>query len=159
MQIGAKKAVTIHYTLKDDKGEELDSSDGGDPLVYLHGEGNIVPGLEKALEGKQPGDEVTATVTPAEGYGERDEKNFRNLPIRKMQGKVQPGMQVRLQTDQGPIAALVTAVNGDYATVDLNHPLAGMNLNFMVKVVEVRDATAEELEHGHVHSGGGHHHH
>ena len=159
MQIGAKKAVTIHYTLKDDKGEELDSSDGGDPLVYLHGEGNIVPGLEKALEGKQPGDEVTATVTPAEGYGERDEKNSRNLPIRKMQGKVQPGMQVRLQTDQGPIAALVTAVNGDYATVDLNHPLAGMNLHFTVKVVEVRDATAEELEHGHVHGGGGHHHH
>ena len=101
MQIGAKKAVTIHYTLKDDKGEELDSSDGGDPLVYLHGEGNIVPGLEKALEGKQPGDEVTAAVSPAEGYGERDEKNFRNLPVRKMQGKVQPGMQVRLQTGSG----------------------------------------------------------
>ena len=159
MQIGAKKAVTIHYTLKDDKGEELDSSDGSEPLVYLHGEGNIVPGLEKALEGKQPGDEVQATVTPAEGYGERDEKNVRNLPMRKMQGKIQPGMQVRLQTEHGPISALVTAVSGDYATVDLNHPLAGMTLNFTVKVVEVRDATAEELEHGHVHSPGGHHHH
>jgi len=159
MQIGAKKAVSIHYTLKDDKGEELDSSEGAEPLVYLHGEGNIVPGLEKALEGKQPGDEVTATVTPAEGYGERDEGNIRNVPARKMQGKIEPGMMVRLMTDQGPISALVKAVKGDYVTIDANHPLAGMTLHFQVKVVEVRDATAQELEHGHVHGpGGGHHH-
>ena len=158
MQIGAKKAVSIHYTLKDDKGEELDSSEGQAPLIYLHGEGNIVPGLEKALDGKQPGDEVTAVVTPAEGYGERDEGNVRNVPARKMQGKIEPGMMVRLQTDQGPISALVKAVQGDYVTIDANHPLAGMTLHFTVKVVEVRDATAQELEHGHVHGAGGHHH-
>ena len=142
MQIGAKKAVTIHYTLKDDKGEELDSSDGGDPLVYLHGEGNIVPGLEKALEGKQPGDEVTAAVTPAEGYGERDEKNFRNLPIRKMQGKVQAGMQVRLQTESGSDRGAGDSGERRLRDGRFNHPLAGMTLHFTVKVVEVRDATA-----------------
>jgi FKBP-type peptidyl-prolyl cis-trans isomerase SlyD len=159
MQIGAKKAVSIHYTLKDDKDEVIDTSDGSEPLIYLHGEGNIVPGLEKALEGKQPGDEVKATVTPAEGYGDRDERNVRNIPARKVQGKIEPGMMVRLQTEEGPVSALVTAVKGDYVTVDANHPLAGMTLHFTVKVVEVRDATAEELEHGHVHGAGGHHHH
>jgi FKBP-type peptidyl-prolyl cis-trans isomerase SlyD len=158
MQIGAKKAVTFHYSLRDDEGTELDSSAGAEPLTYLHGEGNIVPGLEKALEGKQPGDEVKVKVTPEEGYGVRDEKNIRNVPRRKLpEGKIQPGMRVRLQTNQGQIVALVTAISGDYVTVDTNHPLAGMNLHFDVKVVEVRDATAEELEHGHVHGPGGHH--
>ena len=95
MQIGADKAVTIHYTLRDDGGEVLDSSDGRDPLVYLHGVGNIVPGLEKALDGKQPGDEVKVTVAAAEGYGERDEANVRNVPRRRLpEGKIAPGMRM-----------------------------------------------------------------
>ena len=158
MQVGAKKAVTFHYSLRDAEGNILDSSDESDPLTYLHGEGNIVPGLEKALEGKQPGDEVKATVTPEEGYGMRDDGNVRNVPRRKLQGKIEPGMRVRLQTDQGPISALVTAVSGDYVTIDANHPLAGMTLHFEVKITDVRDATAQELEHGHVHGPGGHHH-
>ena len=157
MQIGAKKAVTFHYSLRDDEGNILDSSDGSDPLTYLHGEGNIVPGLEKALEGKQPGDEVKATVSPEEGYGMRDDDNIRNVPRRKLQGKIEAGMMVRIQTDQGPMSALVTAVKGDYVTIDANHPLAGMTLHFEVKITDVRDATAEELEHGHVHVPGGHH--
>jgi FKBP-type peptidyl-prolyl cis-trans isomerase SlyD len=158
MHIGAKKAVTFHYSLRDDEGTELDSSAGAEPLTYLHGEGNIVPGLEKALEGKQPGDEVKVKVTPEEGYGVRDEGNIRNVPRRKLpEGKIEPGMRVRLETNHGQIVALVTAIKGDYVTVDTNHPLAGMNLHFEVKVVEVRDATAEELEHGHVHGPGGHH--
>jgi len=158
MQIGAKTAVTFHYKLRDDEGTELDSSEGAEPLTYLHGEGNIVPGLEKALEGKQPGDEVKVKVSPEEGYGVRDEGNIQNVPRRKLpEGKIQPGMRVRLQTNQGQIVALVTAVKGDYVTIDANHPLAGMNLHFDVKVVEVREATAEELEHGHVHGPGGHH--
>ena len=158
MQIGAKKAVTFHYSLRDDAGEILDSSEGGDPLTYLHGEGNIVPGLEKALEGKSAGDEVKAVVSPEEGYGERDDGNVRNVPRRRLpEGKIEPGMRLRLQTDEGPISALVTAVRGDYVTIDGNHPLAGMTLHFDVKIVEVRDATAEELEHGHVHGPGGHH--
>jgi FKBP-type peptidyl-prolyl cis-trans isomerase SlyD len=158
VQIGADKAVTIHYTLRDDGGEVLDSSDGRDPLTYLHGTGNIVPGLEKALDGKQAGDEVKVKVTPAEGYGERDEANVRNVPRRRLpEGKIEPGMRLRLQTEHGPMIVAVTAVEGDYVTIDGNHALAGMTLHFEVKVVEVRDATAEERTHGHVHGPGGHH--
>jgi FKBP-type peptidyl-prolyl cis-trans isomerase SlyD len=158
MQIGAKKAVTIHYTLRDDAGEVLDSSEGRAPLTYLHGEGNIVPGLEKALDGKQAGDEVKVTVPPEDGYGARSDDNVRNVPRRRLpEGKIEPGMRMRMQTDVGQVIAMVTAVKGDYVTLDTNHPLAGTTLHFEVKVVEVRDATAEELEHGHVHGPGGHH--
>jgi FKBP-type peptidyl-prolyl cis-trans isomerase SlyD len=158
MQIDAKRAVTFHYSLRDDEGTVLDSSEGSEPLTYLHGEGNIVPGLEKALLGKQAGDEVKAIVTPEEGYGLRDDGNIRNIPRRRLpEGKIEPGMRLRLNTEDGPISALVTAVRGDYVTIDGNHPLAGMTLHFDVKVVEVREATAEELEHGHVHGAGGHH--
>jgi FKBP-type peptidyl-prolyl cis-trans isomerase SlyD len=158
MQIAAKKAVTFHYSLRDDADKVIDSSEGRTPLTYLHGEGNIVPGLEKALEGKQPGDEVKVTVPPEEGYGTRDEKNVQNIPRRKLpEGKIAPGMQLRLQTNHGPMVVTVKAVQGDYVSIDTNHPLAGMNLHFEVKVIEVRDATAEELEHGHVHGPGGHH--
>jgi FKBP-type peptidyl-prolyl cis-trans isomerase SlyD len=158
MQIGAKKAVTIHYTLRDDAGEVLDSSEGRAPLTYLHAEGNIVPGLEKALDGKQAGDEVKVTVPPEDGYGARSDDNVRNVPRRRLpEGKIEPGMRMRMQTDVGQVIAMVTAVKGDYVTLDTNHPLAGTTLHFEVKVVEVRDATAEELEHGHVHGPGGHH--
>jgi FKBP-type peptidyl-prolyl cis-trans isomerase SlyD len=158
MQIGAQKAVTIGYTLKDDEGRVLDSSEGGEPLTYLHGSGDIVPGLEKALDGKQPGDAVAVSLAPDEAYGPRDEGHVRNIPMRKLPpGKVEVGMQYQITTDAGPMMALVMAVRGDYATIDANHPLAGMRLHFDVKVIEVRDATKEELEHGHVH-GAGHHH-
>jgi FKBP-type peptidyl-prolyl cis-trans isomerase SlyD len=158
MQIDDKKAVTFHYTLKDDDGHILDTSDGKKPLTYLHGQGNIVPGLEKALKGKQPGDEVKATVPPAEGYGTRNEANIRNVPRRRLpEGKLAPGMVLQLRTDQGPIVATVKAISGDYVTIDANHPLADKTLHFEVKIVEVRDATAQELEHGHVHEPGGHH--
>ena len=158
MEIGSKKAVTINYTLKDDDGKVLDTSEGRDPLTYLHGVGNLVPGLEAALEGKRAGDAIEATLTPEQGYGERDERQVRNVPLRKLpDGKAEVGMRYRIQTDEGSSAALVTAVRGDYATIDANHPLAGMTLHFQVAVLEVRDATAEELEHGHVHGPGGHH--
>jgi FKBP-type peptidyl-prolyl cis-trans isomerase SlyD len=158
MQIGAKKAVTFHYTLRDDDGTVLDSSDQRPPLTYLHGEGNIVPGLEKALEGKQAGDELKVTVRPEDGYGKRSDGNIRNVPRRRLpEGKIEAGMRLRLQTTEGPMIALVTAVRGDYVTLDSNHPLADKTLHFEVKVVEVRDATAEELQHGHVHGPGGHH--
>ncbi|HEY4187539.1 MAG TPA: peptidylprolyl isomerase [Polyangia bacterium] len=158
MQIAAKKAVTISYTLKDDAEKVIDTSDGRAPLVYLHGGGNIVPGLEKALEGKQAGDAVKVSLTAAEGYGMRDEKQIRKVPVRKLpEGKITVGMRFRVQTEGGPIAALVTAIQGDYATIDANHPLAGMNLHFDVNVIEVRDATEEELTHGHAHGPGGHH--
>jgi FKBP-type peptidyl-prolyl cis-trans isomerase SlyD len=158
MKIESQKAVTIGYTLKDDEGNVLDSSEGREPLIYLHGAGNLVPGLEKALEGKEPGEALSVTVSPEEGYGPRDESNIRNIPIRKLpDGKAKVGMRYRIQTDDGQMVALVTAVRGDFATIDANHPLAGMTLHFEVQVVGVRDATAEELGHGHVHGPGGHH--
>ena len=159
MQIGAKKAVTFHYSLRDDDGNVIDSSEKREPMTYLHGQGQIVPGLEKALEGKQAGDEVKAKVPPAEGYGIRDEENVFNVPRRKLpDGKLAPGMTMQLQTEQGPVVATVKAVKGDYVTIDANHPLADMTLHFEVKVVSVRDATDEELAHGHIHAPGGHHH-
>ena len=158
MQVGADKVVAIHYTLRDDAGEVLDSSEGRNPMTYLHGAGNIVPGLEQALNGKQVGDELKVKVAPADGYGERDEANVRNVPRRRLpEGKIVPGMRLRLETEHGPMIVAVTAVQGDYATIDGNHPLAGKTLHFEVKVVEVRDATAEERTHGHVHGPGGHH--
>jgi FKBP-type peptidyl-prolyl cis-trans isomerase SlyD len=160
MQIAAQKAVTIGYTLKDDAGKVLDSSEGGEPLIYLHGAGDIVPGLEKALDGKQVGDAISVSLSPEEAYGQRDEAQVRNIPLRKLpKGKVEVGMQYEVTTEAGPMLALVTAVKGDYATIDANHPLAGMRLHFDVKVVSVRDATPEELEHGHVHGPDDHHHH
>jgi len=160
MEIADRRAVTIHYTLKNDADELLESSQGRDPLTYLHGVGNIVPGLEKALAGKQAGDVVKASLAPADAYGAHEEQRVRNVPLRKLpEARVRAGQRYRVQTDRGPINALVTAVKGDYATVDLNHPFAGMNLHFEVTVVGVREATAEELEHGHVHEPGGHHHH
>jgi FKBP-type peptidyl-prolyl cis-trans isomerase SlyD len=121
--------------------------------------GNLVPGLEKALDGKAVGDSVEVSVTPAEGYGDRNDKLVRKIPLRKIQDpKPQAGKRYRAQIDDGVGIVLVTAVSGDYASVDANHPLAGMTLHFAVKVVEIREATAEELSHGHVHGKGGHHH-
>jgi len=158
MQIESRKAVTIDYTLKDDGGEVLDSSEGREPLTYLQGTGSVVPGLEKALAGKTVGDTVDVTLTPDEAYGPRDERLVRNMPRRKIaEEKVKVGGRYPAETPEGPRLVLVTALRGDYATVDANHPLAGMTLHFSVKVVGVRDATDEEIAHGHVHGPGGHH--
>ncbi|HLK93771.1 MAG TPA: peptidylprolyl isomerase [Polyangia bacterium] len=159
MQIADKSAVTIHYSVKNDAGEVLDTSRGRDPLVYLHGTGSIVPGLEKALAGKSAGDKIDAKLAPEEGYGLRDEKNVRKLPLRKLsgEGRIGPGSPCRVQVSGGFQLGRVVALQGDYATVDLNHPLAGMALAFEVEVVAVREATAEELAHGHVHGPGDHH--
>ena len=159
MPISKDKAVTIHSAVKNEAGETLDTSRGRDPLTYLHGGGNIVPGLEKALRGKNAGPKREGTVSPEDAYGVRDEKNVRNVPLRKLatDGTIAAGAPVRVQTADGVQMARVVAVRGDYATVDLNHPLAGMPLAFEVEVVAVRDATAEELAHGHVHGPGGHH--
>ncbi len=159
MTIGPKTVVSIEYVLKDDAGEELDSSSGRDPLTYLHGVGNLVPGLERALEGKGKGDGVDVTLPPADAYGDRDEKLVRNLPLRKIADKKpQVGQRYRAQLEDGQAIVLVTGLRGDYATIDANHPLAGMTLHFQVKVVEIREATADEITHGHVHGGDDHHH-
>jgi FKBP-type peptidyl-prolyl cis-trans isomerase SlyD len=164
MQIAAKSVVSIDYTLKSEAGDVLDTSEGKDPLTYLHGVGNLVPGLERALEGHAAGDALEVSLPPAEGYGDRDEKLVRNLPVRKLatggpDKKPQVGRRYRAQLDDGMAVVLVTGLKGDYATVDANHPLAGMTLHFQVKVVSVREATEEELKHGHVHGPDDHHHH
>ena len=160
MEITADRVVTIHYTLKDDGGAVLDSSAGGEPLAYIQGHGNLVVGLEKALEGKQDGNSVSVIVSPAEGYGIRDESLIQRVPKRALQGSgtIKKGMQFQARTDDGMRLFTVTAIIGDMITLDGNHPLADQNLHFDVNIVGVREATAEELEHGHVHGPGGHHH-
>jgi FKBP-type peptidyl-prolyl cis-trans isomerase SlyD len=160
VEISADRVVTIHYTLKDDAGEVLDSSAGGEPLAYIQGHGNLVPGLEKALEGKPDGHSLAVAVTPEEGYGRRDEALVQRVPKRSLSGAgdIKTGMQFQARTDDGMRLFTVKAVVGDMVTLDGNHPLADQTLHFDVRVVGVREATAEELEHGHVHGAGGHHH-
>lgn len=160
MQIAQDSVVAFHYTLTNDAGEVLDSSEGREPLTYLHGAGNIIPGLEKELEGRQNGDKLQVAVSPEEGYGETQPSLVQEVPRDAFQGveSVEPGMQFQAQTQGGPLMVTVTNVEGDTVTVDGNHPLAGQKLNFDVEIAEVREATPEEKEHGHVHGEGGHQH-
>jgi FKBP-type peptidyl-prolyl cis-trans isomerase SlyD len=160
MVVASDKVVLIHYTLTNEEGKVLDSSSGGDPLAYIHGHGNLIPGLEKQLEGRTPGDKLNVKLAPADGYGERDTGLVQRVPRRSFGGaSVQPGMQFQAQTSSGETrVATVTGVQGDMVTVDMNHPLAGETLVFDVEIADIRDATQEELEHGHVHGPGGHHH-
>ena len=153
--------VNVHYTLKDDAGTVLDSSAGGEPLAYMHGNGNLIPGLEKALEGKRVGDKLNVAVAPEEGYGVRNEELVQNVPRSAFKGipKLEVGMQFQADSNRGPRTVVVTAIEGDTITVDGNHPLADQTLNFEVEITDVRSATAEEISHGHVHGPGGHHHH
>jgi FKBP-type peptidyl-prolyl cis-trans isomerase SlyD len=129
-------------------------------MTYLHGARNIIPGLEQALEGKSVGDELEVTIEPAEAYGEYSEDRIQQVPIEAFQEmeKVEPGMVVTAQSDHGQVNLLVTEVDEATVTVDANHPLAGKSLKFDVRVEAVRDASDEEVAHGHVHGAGGHHH-
>lgn len=156
MQITQDKVVTIDYTLKDDDGAVIDSSESGD-FAYLHGNGNIIQGLENALEGKDAGEEVSVALTPESAYGERDDGLVDVLPRDRFDAEqVEVGMRFHAQTSSGnPIVVTVVDVQESNVTVDGNHPLAGMNLNFDVKVVDVRDASDEEKSHGHVHGPDG----
>ncbi|MBS9404454.1 peptidylprolyl isomerase [Halomonas sp. TRM85114] len=156
MQIAQNSVVAFHYTLTNDAGEVLDSSEGREPLTYLHGAGNIVPGLEKELEGHKAGEKIQATVVPEEGYGEKQSQLVQEVPRDAFQGveSVEPGMQFQAQTQGGPLMVTVTQVEGDTVVVDGNHPLAGQTLNFDVEIAEVRAASEEEVEHGHVHGEG-----
>lgn len=160
MQVARDAVVVIHYTLTNDAGEVLDSSAGGEPLSYIHGGGNIIPGLEEALEGKGAGDKLQVAVPAEKAYGTHDAELVQQVPKRAFQGvgEVKAGMRFTAQTEHGPRQVVVTRVAGDMVTVDGNHPLAGQALNFAVEITEVRAATAEELAHGHVHGPGGHHH-
>ena len=161
MQIAHQKVVSIHYTLTNVDGDIIDSSEGSEPLSYLHGFGNIIPGLENALTGRKAGDRFTISVTPAEGYGERDDGMIQSVPRNAFQGvdEIQPGMQFQAQSPEGMQLVTVIGVEEDEVILDGNHPMAGLTLNFAVEITDVRDATHEELDHGHVHGPGGHHHH
>ena len=160
MQISQNAVAAFHYTLTDDKGQVIDSSEGRDPLTYLHGSGQIVPGLEKQMEGRKVGDKFTAEVTPEEGYGVHHAELMQEVPKAAFQGveDIQPGMQFQGRGPQGEINVTVAKVEGDTVFIDGNHPLAGQTLHFAIEVTAVRDASAEELEHGHVHGAGGHQH-
>jgi FKBP-type peptidyl-prolyl cis-trans isomerase SlyD len=160
MQITKDAVALIHYTLTDDEGKTLDTSAGGEPLAYIHGNGNLIPGLERELEGKGEGDKVDVKIAPADGYGEFDKDLIQRVPRRALKGvgDLHVGMQLHAQSERGTRAVTVTQLVGDMVTLDGNHPLAGKNLNFKVEIVGVRAATEEELSHGHVHGPGGHHH-
>ena len=160
MSIAKDTVVQFHYTLKNDRGEQIESTVGAEPMAYLHGHGNIISGLEKALEGKSAGDALTVTVEPKDGYGERTETELQRIPLKHLQGarKWKPGMMAVVETDKGYRQVTLVKVGKFNADVDTNHPLAGMTLTFDVEIVEVRDATEEEKAHGHAHGVGGHHH-
>ncbi|HET6587036.1 MAG TPA: peptidylprolyl isomerase [Oleiagrimonas sp.] len=160
MQIADRNVASFHYTLTNDGGDVLDSSREREPLAYLHGAGNIVPGLEKAMVGRKEGDTFKVDVEPQEGYGPRHEELMQTVPMSAFQGvpEVKPGMQFQGNGPQGATLVTVTAVDGDEVRVDANHPLAGQTLHFDIEVTEVREATEDELTHGHVHGAGGHQH-
>lgn len=160
MNIARDHVVSIHYTLRDDGGEIIDASARDEPLTYLHGHGNLIPGLERELTGKNAGERLQVKITPADGYGEYDSALVQEVPRRALKGvsEVRVGMRLQAQSPQGARALTVTQVRGDMVTLDGNHPLAGKNLHFKVQIAEVRAATEEELAHGHVHGPGAHHH-
>ncbi len=160
MQIANDKVVMIHYTLTNDEGDLLDSSKDQDPLAYLHGFGNIIPGLEKTLTGRSIGDTFKIEIAPEDGYGVRDNEMVQSVPRSAFEGvdDIEPGMQFQAQSPDGIQLVTVIDIDGDEVILDGNHPMAGITLHFDVEVTDIREATREELEHGHVHGAGGHHH-
>ena len=160
MQIANNTAVTIHYTLTNDVGEEIDTTKDGEPMVYLHGCGNIIAGLEKVLHNKNVGDKVKARIEPIDAYGEFNDDMIQVVSREMFDGidKVEVGMQFHAAVNSGSGIITVIKVDGDDITIDGNHPMAGQALNFDVEIVAVRIATKDELAHGHIHGKGGHHH-
>jgi len=152
MHATADTVVTIDYTLTGNDGEVIDTSEGREPLAYLHGHGNIIPGLEKALEGKGEGEELKVQVEPEEGYGPRRDELIQQVSMEAFAGidEVEPGMKFNAESAQGPLVVKVTEVEGDKVTIDANHDLAGQQLNFDVTVREIREASPQELEQGQV---------
>jgi FKBP-type peptidyl-prolyl cis-trans isomerase SlyD len=156
MQITKHKVASIHYTLTNNEGKILDSSSGREPLIYIQGIGNLIPGMEEGLEGKSTGEKLSLKISPEKGYGVKDEALTQRVPRTAFGGQeVKVGMQ--FQTNQGGVVT-VTHVGLSEITVDANHPLAGVELNFAVEIMDIRFATEDEIAHGHVHGPGGHHH-
>ena len=160
MQIGDQKVVTLHYTLTDNEGRVIDKSEDGS-FAYLHGASNIIPGLEDALAGKSAGEEMSVSVLPEQAYGVRDESMLQQVPKNMFEdtSQIAVGTQFHAQGPNGEMLVVtVMEVEEEHVVVDGNHPLAGVELNFDVKIIDVRDASEEEVEHGHVHGPEGHHH-
>jgi FKBP-type peptidyl-prolyl cis-trans isomerase SlyD len=157
MTIKKNKVVSFHYSVTNEAGEVVDSSRERKPMTYFHGANSIVPGLEKALEGRSEGDAFQVTVTPAEAYGERDDNKLQRISSKHFRNpkKIKPGQMLVLKTRQGPIQVMVLKVGRFNLDVDANHPLAGQTLTFDVEVTGIRDATKEEIAHGHAHGDGG----
>lgn len=160
MKVTANSVVSLDYTLKNNAGEVLDSSQGREPLVYLHGVGALIPGLENEIAGMEKGQAKIVVVQPEHAYGIKSDDLLHVVPKSGFQGdeEMQEGMQVQLETEQGPAIATISKIDGEDVTLDLNHPLAGEVLTFDISITDVREATSEEIAHGHVHGPGGHHH-
>jgi FKBP-type peptidyl-prolyl cis-trans isomerase SlyD len=160
MPIAANSVASFHYILKDESGVQLESSHGSQPMTYLHGHDSLLKGLEDALEGKDTGATFSVTLPPALAFGELREDSEMRVPLSQLRGakKWEPGMQAVIQTNHGHQQVTIIKVGHTMATVDTNHPMAGKTLVFDVEVVEVREASQEELSHGHAHGPGGHHH-
>ena len=160
MAITDNAVVYFHYTLKNESGETVETSLDGEPSAYLHGAGNILPGLEKALEGKTAGDTVEVTLPPEEAYGPRQADRVQRVPVKHLifKGKLRPGLTVQVNTADGRRPATVVKAGKFSADIDTNHPLAGQTLTFAIDIIELREASAEERAHRHVHGPGGHRH-
>ena len=156
MKITHKKVASIHYTLKNKHNQIIDDSTGQPPLTYIHGMGNLIPGMERGLEDKAAGDKLSLIILPQDAYGLRDEKLVSVIPLDSFpeQDKVTPGAQFIARSERGERMATIVSVQGNNVTADFNHPLAGVELHFEVEIMDVREATAEELAHGHVHGEG-----
>jgi FKBP-type peptidyl-prolyl cis-trans isomerase SlyD len=162
MKIEKNKVVGIHYTLKDNEGNVIDTSEGREPLNYLHGRGNLIPGLEDELKGKALNDNIKVSIEPEKAYGQYEKDMVFEVGRSSFSDpdKIEVGMQVQGQIAEGESPRLLTVIEikDDKVILDANHPLAGQTLNFDVQVVELRDATKEEIDHGHVHGPEGHQH-
>ena len=159
MKIAKDHVVRFHYSVAEAGQESIESSKDSEPLAILFGHGNIIPGLEKAMEGREAGESFAADVPAAEAYGERRDGLTQRVPKKHFgEQKLAPGMQVVLNTNFGPRAVTVEKVGMSVVDVDLNHPMAGKDLPFDIEIVDVREAQPEEIEHGHVHGEGGHQH-
>ncbi|MCU0442548.1 MAG: peptidylprolyl isomerase [Bacteroidia bacterium] len=159
MKVTTHSVVSIHYTLTDNNGSVLDSSAGRQPLTYLQGVGQLIPGMEEGLEGKSAGEKLSLKISPEKGYGIKDEKLVQQVPMSAFGGQeVKAGMQFEAGNDQQRYIVTITNVENETVTVDGNHPLAGVELNFDVELLSVRAATPDEIAHGHVHGEGGHQH-
>ncbi len=158
------KVVQFHYQLTDTDNQQLENSREGEPMAYLHGHGNMMPALEAAMEGKATGEQFTITLSPADGYGERRDDATQRVPVKHLQGlpkgqkSWQPGMTAVIQTEQGMRQVTVIKASRFMVNIDTNHPLAGKTLTYAIEIIDLRDASNDEIAHGHAHGPGGHHH-